>query len=304
MLVFPVLALAEIVSILRNDTICATFTACTSPISPATVLDTKATLMPARAFLFDHFSFTTLYPTESGDTWGDSIHDAPGNLHRVYFQNIDGLRNDTDEIALYISSMALLQVGTFCWADPGLDFSNPPIRARLLQPLRHHFTAARSAFSSSVLPETAMTSSSGYQPGGTFMTSTDRWGTRSTGTPLIDPSGMGRWSGLRYLGKQGKRLSIITAYCSPRQQPSGGFGFFDQQYAILLSKGVTKPNVQNSLSQIWFCSLTQCKATVTKYSFHWMQMKSWDKILRLASPKGMHSHGSPSDGLIRSACNL
>jgi hypothetical protein len=36
----------------------------------------------------------------------------PGDLHRIYFQNVDGLRNDADEIDLYISSMAQFQVGT------------------------------------------------------------------------------------------------------------------------------------------------------------------------------------------------
>ena len=41
-----------------------------------------------------------------------------------------------------------------------------------------------------------------------------------------------------------KRLTVLTAYRSPRQQPTAGFGFYDQQYALLLSKGVTKPNVR------------------------------------------------------------
>ncbi|KAI2502676.1 hypothetical protein MHU86_11801 [Fragilaria crotonensis] len=184
------------------------------------------------------------YPYDN--TWGDSIHDDPGDLHRIYFQNIDGLRNDADEIALYVSSMAQLKIGTFCWADPGLDFSNPIVRQSLQRPIGKHFCTSRSAFSSSTLPPDSARlsgSTSGYQPGGTFMTTTDRWATRSTGTPLVDP-GLGRWSGLCYLGKRGKLLAIITAYRSPRQQPSGGFGFFDQQHSLLLSQGVSKPNVR------------------------------------------------------------
>jgi len=60
----------------------------------------------------------------------------------------------------------------------------------------------------------------------------------------VDPSGLGRWSGISFLGKQGKRLSIITAYRSPRQQLQSGFGFYDQQYALLLASGVAKPNVR------------------------------------------------------------
>lgn len=49
------------------------------------------------------------------------------------------------------------------------------------------------------------------------MTTTDRWATRSTGKPLEDPTGLGRWSVFSW--KKGKRLAaaILTAYRSPRQ---------------------------------------------------------------------------------------
>jgi hypothetical protein len=114
-----------------------------------------------------------LSPTADPLPWGDSIYSHPGELHRIYFQNIDGLRNDSDEIDLYIASMSQFHIGTFCWADPGLDFSQLHIRHKLKSPLRSYFTAAKSAFSSSSLPKEACTASSGYQPGGTFMTSTN-----------------------------------------------------------------------------------------------------------------------------------
>ncbi|KAI2493431.1 hypothetical protein MHU86_21130 [Fragilaria crotonensis] len=177
---------------------------------------------------------------ETDSSWGDSIVAHPEDNHRVYFQNVDGLRHDADEIDLYVSSMAHFHVGTFCWADPGLDFSDMSVRRSLHQPLRSHFTTARSAFSSSTLPPVKRDSrrnSSSYQPGGTFMATTGKWASRSTGKIIVDPTGLGRWSGLTFLGKRGKRLTVITAYRSPRQQPSAGFGFYDQQYALLLSQG-------------------------------------------------------------------
>jgi hypothetical protein len=138
--------------------------------------------------------------------WGDSIHADPCNLHRIYFQYIDGLRNDVDEIDLYISSMAQFHIGTFCWADPGLDFSQSHLRQKLKSPLWSYFMAAKSAFSSSILPKAHSLSQSGYQPGGTFMTTTNTWATGSIGSQLLDPSDLGRWSGLSYLGKRGKKL--------------------------------------------------------------------------------------------------
>lgn len=256
MLVFPVLALAQFVTALGSESSCATTTSlpslgcpipttttapvCNSaPVSPRQSITNHTTLLEFFAPAVSH------QEPDDTTTWGDSIHETPGELHRIYFQNIDGLRNDVDEIALYVSSMAQLQVGTFCWADPGLDFSQLTVRQSLQRPISQNFSAARSAYSSSTLPESAASSgTSGYQPGGTFTATTGRWATRSTGKPLVDPSGLGRWSGLCYLGKCGKRLAILTAYRSPRQHPNGGFGFFDQQHSLLLSQGVKNPNVR------------------------------------------------------------
>jgi hypothetical protein len=243
MLVFSVLALAQLVTTHGSTPICAPL-AEPQLISTASVHDPLVPPKPSATSIFNYFPVASSDSTED-DYWGDTIHTDPGDLHRIYFQNIDVLLNDADEIALYVSSMAQLKVGTFCWADPGLDFSKTPIRQILQQhPISNHFTSARSAYSSSTLPDTALSGSSGYQPGGTFMSTTGRWATRSTGKPLVDPSGLGRWSGLCFLGKRGKRLAILTAYRSPRQQPTGGCGFYDQQHALLLSQGVKNPNVR------------------------------------------------------------
>ena len=203
---------------------------------------------PAFTTLNDFFpscslNIPILQSTADG-TWGDSIHEHPGELHRIYFQNVDGIRNDSDEVDHYVSCMAQYNVSTFCWADPGLALSQPSVQQRFARPIRSHFSTMRCAFSSSDISSVSTTSRSMYQPGGTYMATTGKWATRSTGKPLVDPLGLGCWSGLTFLGKNGKRLSVITAYQSPRQQPTGGFGFFDQQHALLLSKGVKKPNVR------------------------------------------------------------
>ncbi len=213
---------------------------------PSDLIGNASATISKNPTLHDHFISSNRNLSEIDDplAWGDSIYDDPSDLHRIYFQNIDGIRNDSDEIDLYISSMAQFNIGTFCWADPGLDFSQLHLRQKLKGPLRSYFTAYKSAFSSSGLPRDSSLPPSGYQPGGTFMTTTNTWATRSIGSQLLDPSGLGRWSGLSYLGKKGKRIAILTAYRSPRQQPKGGFGFFDQQYALLLSHGVKKPNVR------------------------------------------------------------
>jgi hypothetical protein len=54
------------------------------------------------------------------------------------------------------------------------------------------------------------------------MATTNQRVTRRIGNPLLDPKGLGQWSGISYLGKRGKQLAILSAYCSLRQQPRGG----------------------------------------------------------------------------------
>jgi hypothetical protein len=121
------------------------------------------------------------------------------------------------------------------------DFLQPTAKSKIQTHTLAHFKTARTAFSSSNIPNEG---NSLYKPGGTLTTTTGKWTTRCVGQPITDNSGMGRWSGLSFLGKNGRRLSILTAYRSPRQQSKGGFGFYDQQHALLIASGAKKPNVR------------------------------------------------------------
>jgi hypothetical protein len=127
-------------------------------IPPSVVPQTSSTTIP------QHFAPVADISYSAQDEWGDSVQSDPGNLHRIYFQNIDGVRNNANDIDLSISSMAHTQTGTFCWADLGLNFSQPEICQNIQKPLHTHFRSARTAFSSSALPVESR-SSSGYQPG-------------------------------------------------------------------------------------------------------------------------------------------
>jgi len=54
---------------------------------------------------------------------------------------------------------------------------------------------------------------------------------------------MGRWSGNEFEGRNARRIVIITGYRSCNQQTRlGSSTFHDQQYRILLSKGIARPN--------------------------------------------------------------
>ena len=139
---------------------------CTVPLNPSVQ---QSTARSPHSTLLDFFPSVPVHADVTEESsWGDSINSDPEENHRIYFQNIDGIRHDADEIDLYISSMAQFHVGTFCWADPGLDFSDTSVQRSFNQPVRSPFHIARSAFSSSNLPKDSRRRRSSYQPGGTF----------------------------------------------------------------------------------------------------------------------------------------
>ena len=106
------------------------------------------------------------------------------------------------------------------------------------------------------------------------MISTNTWATCSIGYQLLDPSGLGRWSGLSYLGKRGKRIAILTAYRSPCQQPKGGFGFYiNSIHCCSCKEWRNQMYVDNSLL-ICASSSINCNTMASRFCFHLTQMKS------------------------------
>ena len=247
MLVFHSLALAQAVAIFSSSAFVNFGVDRVDPNQRNHVPASQAAILN-QSSLLDYFDLPfDLFPDTQA--WGDSINEDPQDLHRIYFQNIDGIRNDADEMDLYVSSMAQFEIGTFCWVDHSLNMSQVTVQQALQRPLLAHFGIARSSRSNSILPPGLSALRSGYQPGGTFTATTGKWVTQSKGKPIIDPSGLGCWSGLRFLGKRGRRFTVLTAYRSPCQQTTGGYGFFDQQHSLLLSKGTIKPNVRKQFIQ-------------------------------------------------------
>jgi hypothetical protein len=95
--------------------------------------------------------------------------------------------------------------------DPSLSFIEPATKSKIQSQTLAHFKTARTAFSSSIIHNEG---NSLYKPGGTLTATTGKWTMRSIGQPITDDSGMGRWSGHSFLGKNGRQLCILTAYCN------------------------------------------------------------------------------------------
>jgi hypothetical protein len=126
-------------------------------------------------------TITDLPDSDNASHWGDSIHCSPNNFHRVYFQNLDGLHNDNEEINFYVESMFQYQVGTFCWIDPSLDFLQSAATTKIKSHTLAHFKTAYTAFSSSQIPNEG---ASLYKRGGTLIMTTGKWTTRCIGQPM------------------------------------------------------------------------------------------------------------------------
>jgi len=74
-----------------------------NPVPPfsSTILPPVPSLLRPSSTLLDFFPSVRSVGSETDDSsWGDSIAINPGEHHRIYFQNIDGVRNESDEIDL------------------------------------------------------------------------------------------------------------------------------------------------------------------------------------------------------------
>ena len=115
MLVFSAITLAQAVATTFGNTAGATSTGAPvlqgSSVLPTILPRATATSSTILEYFDSSESDASLGELKA---WGGSILDNPDELHRVYFQNLDGLRNDPDEMDLYVSSMAQFNVGTFC----------------------------------------------------------------------------------------------------------------------------------------------------------------------------------------------
>jgi hypothetical protein len=145
------------------------------------------------------------------------------------------MSSEVDAMDFNLQTMKDLKVDTISWADPSLDLNDPRVLANFKQQTRRRFTHAKTDVSCSSVP---CDRDSSFKPGGTITSTFGKWSSRCTSKTLIDPRGLGRWSGLTFQGKNGGHLSVITGYRSPRQTVKQTSTFYDQQYALLAAEGV------------------------------------------------------------------
>jgi hypothetical protein len=147
--------------------------------------------------------------------WNDPITTNANGQFRLYFQNPHGLPRDMVSLNQDLSTMQAFDVSCFCLAETNLNWHCPHVKMEFLSQQRLVWKGhggAKSALSSIDLDST-----SDFQTGGTITSVVGPWCTRVL-MAESDPSGMSRWSCLTFIGRQNRRISIITGYqcvCSP-----------------------------------------------------------------------------------------
>ena len=202
-----------------------------------------STVSPSPHHITDHFHpVVNEFFDDDTTEFADSISDDPNPHHgRFSFVNLDSMRNDLEEMDYNLSVMQGFKSDVFGFADPSLNLNDNLIASRYRQQATRRFEHSKSSLSSSNID---CDRDSGYKPGGTITTAAKQWSSRCNGEEIVDPRGLGRWSGLTFLGRRGCKLSVITGYRSPRQTNKQTYSFSDQQYALLKAEGIKQPNIR------------------------------------------------------------
>ena len=82
-----------------------------------------------------------------------------------------------------------------------------------------------------------------YQPGGTITFATKKMATLAHRQAFIDTTGLGRWSGLHFRGKENRIFTTITAYrvCTGSIQSVPIRSSFAREYEYFKAQGIASP---------------------------------------------------------------
>ena len=163
--------------------------------------------------------------------WNDPINKDAEGLFRLYFQNVHGLSRDMVTLHQDLETLRDFDVSCFCLAEINMDWQKPHVKMDFLSQQRlvwKGLGGAKSAMSSIALENT-----SDFLTGGTVTSAVGHWCTRVLHTES-DPSGMGRWSSVTFIGRQHRRITVVTGYRCVRS--SGDNSVWSQEKIFLRAK--------------------------------------------------------------------
>ncbi|KAI2503583.1 hypothetical protein MHU86_10870 [Fragilaria crotonensis] len=143
-----------------------------------------------------------------------------------------------------MACMAAYQVDIFGLAETNTCWNHTHLRMDFQALSRKQFRQHRLSFGSPSAEVDKCHEKESFQAGGSLTMATGTLASYSSGDVLVDPSGLGRWSGINFRGKSSAQLSIITAYrtCSGSIQSSPLGSTFIREYEFHKSQGIQNPN--------------------------------------------------------------
>jgi len=127
---------------------------------------------------------------------------------------------------------------------------------------------------------------SNYQPGGTCTAAIGHWISHAH-MAMQDPHSMGQWSSIKFEGRNECWIVIATGYRLCNQQSQlGSSTFHNQQYQILLKKGIAQPNPQEQFFDDLITQVNQ-----------WHQ--SWKAVLFCLDANNDVTCNIPTQGIAR-----
>ena len=139
-------------------------------------------------------------------SWGDEIQEKSTNIIRIYAQNLNGVKIQSDggqykEICEMVKEV---KADIFCFQEHNLDTTQYRIRKTLHDTTTKQWQRARLTIASSPIPFSGQ-----WKPGGTAILTNGYVTGRITAT---GQDNWGRWSYHTIIGRRCRQVTIISAY--------------------------------------------------------------------------------------------
>ena len=182
---------------------------------------------------------------EANETFGDAIvYKSPGTT-RFMFQNVKGLtyNKSGDDYNYYLSSMLSFSINVFGMAETNSGWQHHHVQTKFRQCLRRQLQFGKVVFGSPTHQIDPLGDNDTFHAGGSLQVVRGQMTTQVFGSPILDPSGLGRWCGFTFIGKAEHKLSVITGYrtCQGSIASSPLGSSYHREYTFLKEQRVKNP---------------------------------------------------------------
>ena len=147
-------------------------------------------------------------------SYGDPIIQKTPDAIRLFFQNVKGLSSNagSEDYRYYLNCLQSLQVDIAGMAETNTCWQHAHLRADFNSVTRRLYRQSKVVYGSPSIECDPVPGNEFFQSGGTLTLATGSLASRIQGSDILDPTGLGRWTGVTLGGSNGQKLTIITAY--------------------------------------------------------------------------------------------